>query len=175
MAGENVFGNPIIIPAGGFFGFGSDASDSVVVAINEGDPNGVVSANLGSFILDFDTPALWQNTDGADAWAQIPGAGDVPALASAGFFETQISAPNGGAGPFAIPHGLVDGAGNPRVPNFVMLGIVAGTDGASNSLGTLMPPSPPLLSPAPDDTNIYIDMTATPANFGGYSLRILAG
>lgn len=69
MAGENVFGEGIIVPAGETIGFGSDDSDAVVIAINDGDPNGVVSANKGSLILDFTTPALWQNTDGATAWA----------------------------------------------------------------------------------------------------------
>lgn len=165
MAGENVFGNPIIIPAGGFFGFGSDASDSVVIAINAGDPNGVVSANVGSFILDTTTPALWQNTDGATAWA------NASAAAPGAFFQGPAGPFPGAGPPILVPHGLG------RVPNFVQWSLVAGTDGADGPGVDF--PVPPLPPGAPfilvDAVNIIIDSSLVAPGQGGFVMNLLAG
>ena len=44
-----------------------------------GDPNGLVSAEVGSLVLDLLTPALWQNDDGAESWIRL-GAGGAQVL-----------------------------------------------------------------------------------------------
>ena len=41
----------------------------------DGNPNTVITAPKGSIAQDKTTPAVWQNTDGATAWAMVPGVG----------------------------------------------------------------------------------------------------
>lgn len=48
------------------------------VAVFAGDPNGNVTAEAGSLCLDTTTPAVWQNTDGADTWTQLASASGFP-------------------------------------------------------------------------------------------------
>lgn len=58
------------------FGFGipaigSDEPTGPQLLTSDGDPNGVITAPAGTLALDFDTPTLWQNTDGATAWTDL--------------------------------------------------------------------------------------------------------
>jgi hypothetical protein len=38
-----------------------------------GNPNGIVTAPKGSFVIDYTTPALWQNASGGSAWNAVGG------------------------------------------------------------------------------------------------------
>jgi hypothetical protein len=74
----NTVSGSIAVPLGARIGFGvPDTADQEPtgpqVMVVDGDPNGTVEATVGTLALDPTTPTLWQNTDGATAWAQAGG------------------------------------------------------------------------------------------------------
>ena len=76
MAQRNQIRGNTIIPLTDHFGFGlpgadgslDDSTGARIIAVN-GAPGGVITAPKGSLALDYGTPALWVNTDGATGWA----------------------------------------------------------------------------------------------------------
>jgi len=78
MTQRNQFGGNVILPLTDHFGFGlpgasGDSATGPRIIANSGSPNGTITAPLGSFALDFTTPGIWQNTDGANAWNPLGG------------------------------------------------------------------------------------------------------
>ena len=74
-SGSNVFEGAVVVKATtGFFALGH-TSPGVVSGISlsqgTGDPNGVVSANLGSLYCRDDDGDLYANTDGATTWVVV--------------------------------------------------------------------------------------------------------
>lgn len=62
-------------------------SSGPIMISGTSDPNGVVSATIGSLFVQTDTPAVWQNTDGSTAWTQI-GAGGGGAFSGVSTYST---------------------------------------------------------------------------------------
>lgn len=81
-----IFNGNVAVPIDGRIGFGlppigDDEPLGPQILATDGDPNGVVTAPVGTIALDFTTPALWQNTDGGTTWVSVAmGAGVVPFL-----------------------------------------------------------------------------------------------
>jgi len=76
MAQRNQIRGNTLIPLTDHFGFGLPGADGSedsstgarIIAVN-GNPNvGAIPAPKGSLALDYATPALWVNTDGAATW-----------------------------------------------------------------------------------------------------------
>lgn len=55
------------------------------VIIVDGDPNGIVTAPLGSLAVDFTTPDLWQNQDAATTWKSLANPAPPPPSGVASF------------------------------------------------------------------------------------------
>lgn len=47
------------------------SSSGPTITAGTGDPNGSITAPIGSIRLQTDTGALWQNTDGSTAWSSL--------------------------------------------------------------------------------------------------------
>lgn len=83
MTQRNEFGGNIIVPLSDHIGFGvpgtGDSSSGPRVIASNGDPNGL-PVPIGSFALDYTTPAVWQATDAIGTWVQVgAGGGAGPA------------------------------------------------------------------------------------------------
>lgn len=79
---DNSSGTPAA-PGGGYIGFGqtnlygNDSSGPRIYAMT-GNPNGVLSAPIGSFYMDDTSGAWYRNTNGATAWQLLtPGSGTL--------------------------------------------------------------------------------------------------
>lgn len=59
-----------------------------ILISGSGDPNGVVSATIGSMFLRTDVASLYQNLDGATAWTQVSGGSGVGAGAFGSWYST---------------------------------------------------------------------------------------
>lgn len=114
------------------------------ITAGAGDPNGAITAPIGSVRLQTDTNAVWQNTDGTTAWSALgAGSGGIPAYDAGEAYATGDIVQQGGyvwRASTAIPAGtapLIDlgnvgdsgawtlaasgGAGASQTPNNVTL------------------------------------------------------
>jgi hypothetical protein len=116
----NTVSGSIAVPIGARIGFGvPDTADQEPtgpsILVSDGDPNGTIDAPIGTLALDATTPALWQNTDGATAWAPA-GGGSLAVFARSLYVNNgmTVASPDGSiAAPFPTIQAALDAAGPP--------------------------------------------------------------
>lgn len=117
-----VFNGNAVVPIDGRIGFGipaigAEEPTGPQLLTSDGDPNGAITAPAGTLALDFTTPALWQNTDAATAWALVGmGGATIPVFARTLYVNNNmvVVGPDGSiAKPFPTISGALAAAGSP--------------------------------------------------------------
>lgn len=135
--GPLIFDNGVGTPAspGGYLGFGqtnllSDDSSGPRIYAGLGDPNGVLTAPIGSFWIETATGGWYQNTNGLTLWDLVTGGGSgVPnTVYDSGFIAAPAAAMTTGL--LAYPAGSVN-------LNYLLLARVSTVATYANILGRI--------------------------------------